>query len=36
VHFDGWIMLELSCPPVDPIDAYLREAYVRAIDRLAL
>jgi hypothetical protein len=35
-HFDGWIMLELSCPPVDPIDTYLREAYVRAIDRLAL
>jgi hypothetical protein len=29
-------MLELSCPTVDPIETYLREAYVRAIDRLAL
>jgi sugar phosphate isomerase/epimerase len=35
-HFDGWIMLELSCPTADPIETYLREAYVRAIDRLAL
>jgi sugar phosphate isomerase/epimerase len=36
VHFEGWIMLELACPVAEPIDVYLREAFVRALECLAL
>ena len=32
--FDGWIMLELSCPGPRPLDAYLRDAYGRAVSLL--
>jgi sugar phosphate isomerase/epimerase len=30
VHFEGWIMLELSCPSAAPMSEYLSRAYARA------
>jgi sugar phosphate isomerase/epimerase len=33
-HFDGWIMLELSCPGTTPLEEYLRRAYERAQELL--
>jgi sugar phosphate isomerase/epimerase len=36
VRFTGWIMLELACPGGQPLDTYLRDAYVRACRLLEL